>query len=147
SDRDARGKPSLRRAGRSRRSRDPHRTLARGRCRAVAVARARRGLATISKSPDRRRWIDLSPRRRDEAPRFTLMFVFRQACCLVVFALFAAAPAIAQTPQPPASGSGQTQTSESAVVINQKHYIRQGNVELHDPQQKTDLYADLVEFF
>jgi LPS-assembly protein len=75
------------------------------------------------------------------------MIVFRQACYLVVLALCTAARAAAQTPQPPASGAGQTQTSESAVVINQKHYIRQGNVELHDPANKTDLYADLVEFF
>jgi LPS-assembly protein len=52
------------------------------------------------------------------------------------------------TPAPaPGQGSGQTQASDSALVINQKHYIRQGNVEIHDPQSKTDIYADLVEFF
>jgi LPS-assembly protein len=59
------------------------------------------------------------------------------------------APPAAQPPPPPAPAAapGQVQTSDSAVVINQKHYIRQGNVEIHDAQNKTDFYAELVEFF
>jgi LPS-assembly protein len=65
-------------------------------------------------------------------------------------------PGLPEIPPPPATpppapaptqGGGQIQASDSALVINQKHYIRQGNVEIHDPQSKTDIYADLVEFF
>jgi LPS-assembly protein len=56
------------------------------------------------------------------------------------------APAPAPTPVP-ASIQSQEQKSDSAIVINQKHYIRQGNVEIHDPVQKSDLYAQMVEFF
>lgn len=48
---------------------------------------------------------------------------------------------------PPAGAPSQEQKSQSFVVVNQKHYIRQGDVELHDLAQKADLYADLVEFF
>ena len=73
--------------------------------------------------------------------------------CVVVGLLIGAQSAAAQPPAAPASpapvgqGAGQIQTSDSALVINQKHYIRQGNVEIHDPQSKTDIYADLIEFF
>jgi LPS-assembly protein len=59
---------------------------------------------------------------------------------VVVFARVAGA-------QTPPSGSSQEQKSDTVTVINQTHYIRQGNVELHDLGQKTDLYADFVEFF
>ncbi len=52
-----------------------------------------------------------------------------------------------QQPGTASQGAVQVQTSDSALVLNQKHYIRQGNVEIHDPQSKTDIYADLVEFF
>src|SRR5262249_47253517 len=61
------------------------------------------------------------------------------ALCMV------AGVASAQTPPP--ANAGQIQISDTAVVISQKHYIRQGNVQLHDDQNKTDIYADLVEFF
>jgi LPS-assembly protein len=50
-------------------------------------------------------------------------------------------------PPPPAQGSQQEQRSDTAIVISQKHYIRQGHVEIHDAGQKTDIYADMVEFF
>jgi LPS-assembly protein len=56
-------------------------------------------------------------------------------------------PAPLAAPAAPAPGTGQIQASDSALVINQKHYIRQGNVEIHDPQSKTDIYAELIEFF
>jgi len=59
---------------------------------------------------------------------------------LVVFANTASA-------QGPTNIQSQEQKSDTAIVINQKHYIRQGNVEIHDPVQKSDLYAQLVEFF
>jgi LPS-assembly protein len=49
--------------------------------------------------------------------------------------------------QAPAPGQGQEQKSDSVVVIDQKHYIRQGNVEIRDPAQKSELYAQLVEYF
>ena len=73
--------------------------------------------------------------------------------------LLVARAASAQPPQPPltapppAPGAQQPaaqqpeQSSDSLVVLGQKHYIRQGNVEIHDAQNKTDVYADLVEFF
>ena len=37
--------------------------------------------------------------------------------------------------------------SESLMRIGPSHYIRQGKVEIHDAKNKTDIYADLVEFF
>ena len=73
--------------------------------------------------------------------------VFRVFACLLALVLLARA-AVAQTPissQP--QSSSQEQASASLVIINQKHYIRQGNVEIHDTKNKTDFYADLVEFF
>src|SRR5262245_18305798 len=49
--------------------------------------------------------------------------------------------------QTPTQIQSQEQKSDSAVFINQNHYIRQGNVEIRDPAQKTELYAQLVELF
>ena len=71
------------------------------------------------------------------------MTVFRFVCGLLSI-LFFNSVAIAQVPAQPSS---QEQKSDSAIVINQTHYIRQGNVEIYDPAQKTYLYAQLVEFF
>lgn len=65
---------------------------------------------------------------------------------LVALPAAATAQAPAQPPAPPAA-SAQEQLSDSFVVVSQKHYIRQGKVEIHDPQNKTDIYADLIEFF
>lgn len=62
----------------------------------------------------------------------------------LVLIVVCAGTASAQTPTQIQS---QEQKSDSAVVINQNHYIRQGNVEIRDPAQKTELYAQLVEFF
>ncbi len=87
--------------------------------------------------------------------------VVRRFLAPAIALLFIARAALAQPPQPPLpsalapapaagtpQGQGQQeQSSESLVVVNQKHYIRQGNVEIHDTQNKTDIYADLVEFF
>jgi LPS-assembly protein len=56
-------------------------------------------------------------------------------------------PSAPPAPPPPAQGSQQEQRSDTAIVISQKHYIRQGHVEIHDAGQKTDIYADMVEFF
>ena len=72
------------------------------------------------------------------------MNVPRRLWCLLTVVL-CAKTAAAQTGPP--SSSSQEQKSNSFTVINQRHYIRQGDVELHDLQQKTDLYAELVEFF
>src|SRR5262249_41074740 len=135
-----------------------HRAGAADRDRTSARSRARRRLADVATHPRRR--IDLSPGRRDEHARFTLVTVprvvpYALAMLLVARAVSAQPP---HPPQPPltaprgAAGAPQTtqpqeQTSDSLVVINQKHYIRQGNVEIHDAQSKTDIYADLGEFF
>src|SRR5262245_9256137 len=61
----------------------------------------------------------------------------------VLVVLVVAQTARGQTPQ----SSNGTQTSDSAIVVGQKHYIRQGNVEIDDPASKTHINADLVEFF
>jgi LPS-assembly protein len=51
-------------------------------------------------------------------------------------------------PAPPADpGSEPLSLSESLIRIGPNHYIRQGRVEIHDAKNKTDIYADLVEFF
>ena len=57
------------------------------------------------------------------------------------------APSAPSAPPPASQGSQQEQRSDTAIVISQKHYIRQGHVEIHDAGQKTDIYADMVEFF
>jgi len=77
----------------------------------------------------------------------------------------ATARGLAQTPAPPApqqpppqpprpqpTGPGGNAAdpislSESLVRIGPTHYIRQGKVEIHDAKSKTDIYADMVEFF
>jgi LPS-assembly protein len=60
------------------------------------------------------------------------------------------APVQPQAPVPAAGPPGQQQqppeqSSESLTVLNQKHYIRIGNVEVK--QNGTEIYADQVEFF
>ncbi|HEY7291108.1 MAG TPA: LptA/OstA family protein [Vicinamibacterales bacterium] len=70
--------------------------------------------------------------------------MIRRLACLVAVVL-AANDASAQTGT--IQSSSQEQKSDTAIVINQKHYIRQGNVELRDPVQKSVLFADQVEFF
>jgi LPS-assembly protein len=62
-----------------------------------------------------------------------------------------AAPPPAPQPSPtqsilPSTGQSE-QLSETFMRVGQNHYIRQGKVEIHDPRNKTDIYADLVEFF
>ena len=61
-----------------------------------------------------------------------------------------AAPAPQPAPAPaapPGSGPDSLTLSESLMRIGPSHYIRQGKVEIHDPKNKTDIYADMIEFF
>lgn len=53
-------------------------------------------------------------------------------------------------PAPPPAApppSQPEQISDSLMRIGASHYIRQGRVEIHDVKTKTDIYADMVEFF
>src|SRR5262249_35124457 len=93
-----------------------------------------------------RRRFDLSAGRRDAAARITLMGVVRILVGVVMSVALAASPARAQSAQNPLT-SGQEQNSDKYIRVGESHHIRQGNVEIHDAANKTDIYADLIEFF
>jgi lipopolysaccharide assembly outer membrane protein LptD (OstA) len=63
-----------------------------------------------------------------------------------VFVLLApAGPVRAQTPAPGQQQAPPEQMSDSLTVLNQKHYIRIGHVEVKE--NGTEIYADQMEFF
>src|SRR5262245_39970679 len=77
------------------------------------------------------------------------MNVFRSGrgpALILALALFPLRAA-AQTTTPRPASPGSEQTAETQISIGGNHYILRGKVEIHDKQNKTDIYADLVEFF